>query len=143
MKKLVALIVVAITIALAGSAMAFDVGGAVKDAGKKAAKSGAAASINKDLDKYSCSWDGKAITTCYKNKKEVPFNSIAAALSAGRATAESQGGTDFEVNVHAPNYQAYNAAKNKLKSAGVGGWDINNRTDSSLGNTLKFSVDIQ
>ena len=145
MKKLVVLVVVAIALAVAGSAMAFDLQGAAKDVGTKAVKAGAASGVNKELSKpnYQCQWNPKA-----KAVEKCDLNKIAAYLSGQKMAVEQAGKaagsyTDYEVNVHAQDYKAYEKVKEQLKKFGVGSWDINHSTDNVKGNTITFSAIIQ
>lgn len=139
MKKMGVILVALAVVVLAGSAQAqFDLG-------KKLIKGGVASGINKELkqDKYTCTWNPTA-----KKVAGCKLNDIAAYLSAQRKSVEVAGSatvgyTDFEIDIHAKDYAAFEVVKKKLKEYGVGSWDINHKTDKVSGDEVKFTVAIQ
>lgn len=148
MKKISMLVVVAVVMVFAGSAMAFDVGGSLKSAGKKAAsgavKGAASGTINKELakEKYQCTWNSKtkAVEACDLKK-------VAAYLSGQRTAVESTGSsagnyTDFDINIHAKDYDAYQKVRGQLQTYGVGSWDINRNSAGVSDSRISFTVAI-
>ncbi len=145
MKKLCVMVVVAVIVAFAGSAMALDIGGAIKNEATKAAtdvaKGQLAKEINKDLAGVSCNYNAKtkAISGCDLKK-------IAADLAAKRKLTEKGGSyagsyTDFDILIHTKEYDAYSAVDSQMKNYGIPGWDT--QKENGAKDKVTFSVDIK
>ena len=144
MKKLTMLLVVAVVVAVAGSVMAFDLGGAVKkgatDAATGVAKGQVEKDINKSLQGKTCNYNPttQAISGCDLKK-------ISADLAAKRKGVETVGKkfsyTDFDILIHTKDYAAYKAVDNEMKKFGIKGWDTIKKSGSK--NKITFSVDIK
>lgn len=98
MKRLQVMLVMGIVVGLAGSAMALDLGGALKNAGNKAVKKGSQAvveaQINKDLAGTTCS--------CTKGKVDKKcLSKVAAKLKTEHDIAETSGFSDFNIHINA------------------------------------------
>jgi hypothetical protein len=141
MKKLIVLAVVAIAVAIAGSAVAFDVGGTLKKGAATVAKGSMEKDINNKLSGKTCNYNPKTevISGCDLKK-------ISKDLAAKRKLAEKGGSaygsyTDFDILIHTKDYNAYKAADNQMKGYGVPGWDT--RKVGGAKNKITFSVDIK
>lgn len=129
MRKVVVMLVVAVALGLAWSAMAVDIGSAVKGEVKKAvtdaAKGAVANELNKDLATYRCSFDKKTkqITGCDLNKIATKVQTERAVIEkAGRKLGNNY--TDYNFYIKTKNYDLYKAIHDKLQQYKVTTWDI-------------------
>lgn len=96
MKRLQMVMVLGVITGLVGSAAALDLGGALQNAGKKAAQKGSQkvveAQINKDLAGLTCS--------CVKGKVDKKcLTKVATKLKAEHTIAETSGFADFNIYI--------------------------------------------
>ena len=148
MKKMTMVLAVAVIVAIAGSAFAFNMpttSGSLKNEVKKEATRQAgkqvAKPINRDLQqkKYQCTWDPKTRSVTGCNLRD-----IGAYLALQRKSVEAASReltntySDFNVYIHA-NSDAYQTVKPDISKWG-GSWDYLPKTTS--GNKIAFSVEI-
>lgn len=137
MKRLVAVAVAGMVLGLAGQAMAIDIGGALQNAGKQAAKKGGQAAlegqINKDLANTTCACDnGKIDQKC--------LTKAAAKLKTEHALAEKNGVGDFNIYVDADKKCAKMTETQMTALVGWADVYVNEKKDTNM---LTFSVKLQ
>lgn len=125
MKKLGIVVIMAAIVALAGSAMAFDVGSAVKSTAKGAAenvaKGQAEKEINEKLSEVVCDYNAKTdtISNCDLNKLSIDLR---AKKEGGKGVAKLTGTySSFNLKVQTKDSKGYYKAKESL---GNSGWNV-------------------
>lgn len=137
MKRVCAIAVAGLVLGLVGSAGAIDLGGALQNAGKQAAKKGGQAvlegQINKDLAKTTCACDnGKIDQKC--------LTKAAAKLKVEHALAEKNGVGDFNIHIDADKKCAKMTETQMTALVGWADVYVNEMKDTNM---LTFSVKLQ
>lgn len=147
MKKLSVMLVVAVVVALAGSAMAIDlpgsgsVKGAAKKAGRQAAGKAVVSGLNSKLEGYKCQYSAstKKVSDCRDSKgKSVEFTVIAGLLKSGRKQIEKEFKKDTDIMINGKNRTVCNNVTSQMNGRGWN-WDYSCNQKNSLGNTVYFT----